>query len=757
MKAKIIRINNLFMQNMGSKVKYSCFLLMFVSLFTFGQTATKTVTLNYTQRQGATLDCFFNPCRHSLSQADETLFDDAAGAPVRSPKYKNARYRFDHPDFKNKDITKIVLELRISKTNIPGNTINNVQSGFGISVPLAACNTSVPWTPRADAKALYLCNNSGNPIHENGVGTNSSSPETVSLILYDKGASGFPSETLQHFNQEGNSFTLAFFPLRGWVKIHQIKTKVTYEGELPAVPEITSHTSTTNSVRLNWSNSIGATSYEVFTCTGTKLGTTSSTSYTITELASGTNYCYKVRALNSLGASGFSSDFEVETEVVPTPSTPTLSVNAIGIDWVGFTMGQSTNATKYQVYDCNGNEIAEYESSGNFTFQITELAPDTNYCYKARAANNGGVSSFSEDLSVRTEVAPIPTVPDLYGSQRQVDYIRIFFNPSDNATEYEVFGCEGNFIGTTTSTSYKITGLDPDTRYCFKVRAKNKYLVSDFSQNLMTSTQEAPVPETPIITNHSTSQTQISIYWNEVADATGYKVRMRRSDGTGITSPVSNTFHTVRFLEPETKYTFWVQAIGQYGESNYSAAKIIYTSPKDCTHDSLLLQNVTETSVKEYRVNNNIEVVGSTFKAGSNTNARARRQIIIRTGTRVEEGSRTVFTIKPCTSNRQTNSKSDTTIADIKEELIESDSFIGHMDLYPNPSKNEFTVIGIDWGKVKNSQVRIYNMMGALQMQKTIHKASNSVNIEHLSEGIYIVYISDAKGKNYSKKLVVRK
>jgi fibronectin type 3 domain-containing protein len=89
---------------------------------------------------------------------------------------------------------------------------------------------------------------------------------------------------------------------------------------IPAAPTGLAITGTTgNSVSLSWSASSGATSYNVYRG-GTKVGSSTSTSYTDTGLAASTTYSYAVTAVNSVGESAKSATVNGTTNSGYTPT-----------------------------------------------------------------------------------------------------------------------------------------------------------------------------------------------------------------------------------------------------------------------------------------------------------------------------------------------------------------------------------------------------------------------------------------------------
>ncbi len=68
---------------------------------------------------------------------------------------------------------------------------------------------------------------------------------------------------------------------------------------------------------------------------------------------------------------------------------------------------------------------------------------------------------------------------------------------------------------------------------------------------------------------------------------------------------------------------------------------------------------------------------------------------------------------------------------------------------YPNPAKDFVRIEGAE-----AAEVQVYNALG--QMVKTI-QGSNEINVSGLAEGVYLLRITDANGKNHVTRVVVKK
>jgi hypothetical protein len=88
----------------------------------------------------------------------------------------------------------------------------------------------------------------------------------------------------------------------------------------------------------------------------------------------------------------------------------------------------------------------------------------------------------------------------------------------------------------------------------------------------------------------------------------------------------------------------------------------------------------------------------------------------------------------------------------IEDDLMsvdESEASHIQISVYPNPAKDFVKIEGIE-----PAEVQVYNAVG--QMVKTI-QGSNEINVSGLAEGIYLLRITDADGKNRVARVAVKK
>ena len=71
------------------------------------------------------------------------------------------------------------------------------------------------------------------------------------------------------------------------------------------------------------------------------------------------------------------------------------------------------------------------------------------------------------------------------------------------------------------------------------------------------------------------------------------------------------------------------------------------------------------------------------------------------------------------------------------------------VQVYPNPAKDKVVIEGLE-----TSEVQFYNALG--QMVKTV-RDTNEIDLSGLVEGVYLLRITDAEGRNRTTRVVVKK
>ena len=160
-----------------------------------------------------------------------------------------------------------------------------------------------------------------------------------------------------------------------------------------------------NLVYVDWTDSSGATSYQVYRCSTTLtascssvLSTVSISNYNDLTVPIATIYYYRVKACNASGCSDFSS-YNSGYRQFESPSTITASDGTYGdhvfIDW-----SSVSAATSYQVYRCMDTLPMSCGSSisiaGASEYSDYDAIPGITYFYRVKPCNSILCGDFSD-------------------------------------------------------------------------------------------------------------------------------------------------------------------------------------------------------------------------------------------------------------------------------------------------------------------------------------------------------------------------
>ena len=191
---------------------------------------------------------------------------------------------------------------------------------------------------------------------------------------------------------------------------------------VPTAPTLNDVVGTSNNVILAWTdNSNNEDGFKIERKEGTsgtytQVATTSANvyAYADTGLQFGKVYCYRVRAYNSAGNSGYSSEKCATTLSTPTLSSPsngaTLTTNTVTLTWNCVT-GASGYAIKVSKTSCGGGDIFN-SASTSCQQQLSNLANGVYYWQvQAAATTYPGLSEYSACRYFTVAYAPPDTTP----------------------------------------------------------------------------------------------------------------------------------------------------------------------------------------------------------------------------------------------------------------------------------------------------------------------------------------------------------
>ena len=178
-------------------------------------------------------------------------------------------------------------------------------------------------------------------------------------------------------------------------------------GDPPGIPQNVQATAVNaTTIEVTWDPVEGATQYNVYKRTGTSSSTVliaspTSTSYTDSNLSSGTTYHYTVSARNSNGEGTQSATSSATPTATPVPAAPTgVAGRATSTASIGLTWNATANTYSYKVYYRAGTsgEFIQLSPQNTITSNgtnITGLISGTTYFFRVVATNQHGDSAQS--------------------------------------------------------------------------------------------------------------------------------------------------------------------------------------------------------------------------------------------------------------------------------------------------------------------------------------------------------------------------
>ena len=358
----------------------------------------------------------------------------------------------------------------------------------------------------------------------------------------------------------------------------------------PDVPTSLSATRGNQEVMLSWVQPSGGaevTGYEYEQdVSGTWISTGSTdTSTTVTGLTNGQSYTFRVRAVNSAGASAASTASASVTPATvpgaPTGLSATISDQRVDLIWTAPASNGGEPITDYE-YEQGGSGTWISTGGTATSYTVMGLTNGQPYRFRVRALNSvgaGAASAASPNVTPATE-PDAPTGLSATVSDEQVDLI--WTAPASNGgamiTDYEYeLDLSGTWTSTGgTATSTTVTGLTNGQSYDFRVRAVNRAGagLESFSQSA-TPTSTVVAPDTPTNLSATPGNLQVMLSWTQPSGGAALTHYEYEQDGSGtwISTGSKAPSYTVTGLTNGQSYTFRVRAVNSAGASTASGSQ----------------------------------------------------------------------------------------------------------------------------------------------------------------------------------------
>ena len=328
---------------------------------------------------------------------------------------------------------------------------------------------------------------------------------------------------------------------------------------------------------------------------------TTTREYEHTGLDAGTNYCYRVAAINAhvdanaIPDDQFSGQACATTETVPgaprSLSAAAKGENAVTLNWRAPSSDGGSAVTGYRIdhSDDDGTNWETLVSNSATTtreYEHSSLATGSRHCYRVAAINTHGEGPLSGQACATTDGAP--SAPRNLGATPvsetsiELSWDEPLDDGGEAVTGYRLEYYDGEkwlaLESNLAPTTYTHTERDPGTNYCYRVAAINSNGRGPYSgQACATTTGSPDAPEN--LSAKADGKTSIILTWDKPTDTggatiIGYRIDYQTDGGSEwitLEHDYDRTTYGHTGLRPGATYRYRVAATHDNGTGPFSA------------------------------------------------------------------------------------------------------------------------------------------------------------------------------------------
>lgn len=495
---------------------------------------------------------------------------------------------------------------------------------------------------------------------------------------------------------------------------------------------ITASDITETQINLSWTAPVNAnvTGYDIYK-NQILVASSTTPSYRVSGLQPNTSYLFTVKAKNANGNISASSA-PLQTKTIPDITPPTIPVNfdiaslmsrKVNLSWDPVTDLVSGNNITYKIY--SGNTLVATTKSTNYL--ITDLKPGTEYLYKLYAYDEA--NNFSNSVNTIKLTTPIDTTPptqpiDLTAADITTSSVTLSWTASTDNEEIDSYYISGGPNGLwSKDTKAIISNLKDGTTYTFTVTAVD--LAGLYSESATITITTTALPKYCVSNSTNILKKNIEL----VSIGTLYS-NTGRSEG-GYSDLTSKSVKLTKGIKADISISAWIDpAQNTSNPINRYYVWIDYNGDKDFDDENELVVKGS-TSSKSF---NGFITVPNTAITG-----KTRMRVTLKEGT------------APTPCETFTYGEVEDYTVEIAPGTLGVDehetSKTEMVTLNPNPAHDNLFVNNID--NIIMS-FRIINLTGQVIIEG---KTKNSIDINKLSAGVYIIELSNGE-KSVTKKFI---
>jgi len=390
----------------------------------------------------------------------------------------------------------------------------------------------------------------------------------------------------------------------GWLLVILLALLVPPRGAQAQLESPRMTASSTTSVTIAW-YSVGAdATYEyrqALPSNRSPVNVGSVLSTTITGLGHSTYYGFQIRSTLEGVTSGWSNIADGHTKPLAPPNFRATCVAGtfVELKWNAPQQSQvsfSPTSFKYEIKIDSGSWQGK---AGSRARKVDQLTLGTTYTFAVRTVlDRSGLDSYSDasTLTVTTAAAQVEPPTGLQTTEVTNTSVKLTWTASTTSSvSYEVSSDGSTWVDSGSDLEHVFSGLDPQTRYSLRARAKSGNSTSCANAAPpVTTLPSAPSAPTGLSTS-GISQTAITLGWTKAAGATAYKARKDSSDSWTTLGDVAS--HTFTGLTANTQYTLEVIASNSGGDSAAATASASTLPNAPGAPTGLSTSSITQTAI----------------------------------------------------------------------------------------------------------------------------------------------------------------
>ncbi|MBQ7296603.1 MAG: fibronectin type III domain-containing protein [Clostridia bacterium] len=325
------------------------------------------------------------------------------------------------------------------------------------------------------------------------------------------------------------------------------------------------------------------------------------TSFTVTGLAVGSTYSFRVRAYRTvkgfLGSTSTEYSEKYSTTVsitaklakVSNLKATTVSMTSVKLSW-----SKVSGATAYQIQKYVNKKWTTVANTKNLNYTVKSLKAGTTYSFRVRAYRTvSDVKKYGTASSTLKYTAGVGKVANVKISDSDYNSATLSWSKMSGVTGYQVYKYDYSnkskgwykvkTISSASTVKYTYGKLVTGTKYAFKVRAYYKTSSKTYYGSFCSNIYYTPKLETVTgLQLTKLSSTAATLTWNEVPGAEGYQV-YDYATGKAVKLPTVKTEKAFISLKDGNVYKIKVRPYtkksGSTVKGAFCDALVFYSAP----------------------------------------------------------------------------------------------------------------------------------------------------------------------------------